>query len=129
MSDWVRLNKARVLEPSRTVSAAFISTEADGFSGLFRLVLDGKMVRCIASDQLGWKHVSVSLEYERKPPSWSIMAKVKDLFWEDDETVVQYHPAKKDYVNFHEGCLHLWQYIGGGPFEMPLPHWYLVGPK
>ena len=27
----------------------------------------------------------------------------------EDETVVQYHPPKSDYVNNHPYCLHLWR--------------------
>jgi hypothetical protein len=26
-----------------------------------------------------------------------------------DEMVVEYHPAKADYVNLHPLCLHLWR--------------------
>lgn len=27
----------------------------------------------------------------------------------DDETVIEYHPAKENYVNIAENCLHLWR--------------------
>lgn len=128
MSDWVTLEKARVTRPGPYVAPQYVTTAADGFMGMFRLVLDGKLVRCVASDGGGWQHVSVSVEREDKPPTWSIMSKVKDLFWEDEDWVVQFHPAKSVYVNFHPGCLHLWRYTGGGPFQMPTPHALLVGP-
>jgi hypothetical protein len=129
MSDWNFLNKHRVKLASRTVPECYISEDEDGFNGMFRFVADYKFVRCLASDGGGWQHVSVSVEEDRKPPSWGIMCRVKDLFWEDDETVVQYHPPKSVYVNFHPHCLHMWRYTGGGPFEIPVPHWFLVGPK
>jgi hypothetical protein len=45
------------------------------------------------------------------------MCWIKDLFWNDDERVVQYHPPKKDYVNVHGGTLHLWR-----PTETELPY-------
>jgi hypothetical protein len=38
------------------------------------------------------------------------------LFWAEDECVVQFHPAKKDYVNIHPFTLHLWK-----PTESWLP--------
>jgi hypothetical protein len=58
----------------------------------------------------GWEHVSVSIE--DRCPSWDDMCFVKFLFWEPEETVLQFHPAKSDYVNIHEFCLHLWRQVG-----------------
>lgn len=67
----------------------------------------------------GWEHVSVSLQgHPSKTPSWQEMSLVKDLFWEDHEAVLQFHPAKADYVNNHAGCLHLWRPVDG-KFPMP----------
>lgn len=40
----------------------------------------------------GWEHVSVS--YRRRTPTWNEMCKVKEMFWNDEETVVQYHPKR-----------------------------------
>lgn len=64
----------------------------------------------------GWEHVSVS--YRKRTPTWAEMCKVKDMFWNEDETVVQYHPKKSDYVNIHPYCLHLWRKCGED-FEQP----------
>jgi hypothetical protein len=64
-------------------------------------------LRVIASQGLLWDHVSVSLP--TRCPTWQEMCHVKDLFFHDHETVIQFHPAKKDYVNFHPNCLHLWR--------------------
>ena len=49
---------------------------------------------------------------------------MKDLFFDDEETVIQYHPKKSQYVNQHPYCLHLWR-----PFnaDVPLPPKELVG--
>jgi len=55
----------------------------------------------------GWEHVSVSCT--DRCPTWQEMAKVKNLFWKDDETVVQFHPQKDKYINYHPYCLHLWR--------------------
>lgn len=57
-----------------------------------------------------WEHVSVSAK--GRCPTWEEMQAVKELFWRDDETVVQFHPCKAEYVNNHEYCLHLWKRAG-----------------
>ncbi len=44
-----------------------------------------------------------------RPPFWNDMAWLKDFFFNDDEVVIQIHPEKKHYVDFHSGCLHLWK--------------------
>jgi hypothetical protein len=71
----------------------------------------------------GWEHVSVSTI--RRTPNWREMCFVKELFWDDDEVVVQFHPAKSDYVNNHPHCLHLWRHVDGFPTPPPM----LVGNK
>lgn len=70
----------------------------------------------------GWEHVSVSLP--NRCPTWAEMCLVKELFWEDDEAVMQLHPPKADYVNCHPYCLHLWRPLVG---QIPLPPKELVG--
>lgn len=82
-----------------------------------------KTVRVIASDGDGWEHVSVS--FQSKTPNWATMCTVKDLFWGPEDSVVQYHPPQKEYVNFHPFCLHLWRPIG---VEVPRPPHHLIGP-
>jgi len=54
-----------------------------------------------------WEHVSVSCA--DRCPTWHEMAWVVSLFWEDDETVVQFHPRKDRHINAHPYCLHLWK--------------------
>lgn len=72
----------------------------------------GRPLRCLAcasTSAIQWDHVSVSLQgWEHKTPSWEEMCLVKDLFWTEDQWVVQYHPPKSVAVNLHPGCLHLW---------------------
>jgi hypothetical protein len=71
-----------------------------------------------------WEHVSVS--GNRRPPNWEEMCWVKDLFWGDEECVVQFHPPKSQYINCHPFCLHLWR---GVDQPMPMPPSILVGLK
>ena len=97
--------------------------------GLFVIPLhnrkkNGLHIRVLASSDIGWEHVSVSLNRERCP-TWDEMCKVKDLFWSDEATVIQYHPAAKDYVNHHPYCLHLWRPNDGS--EIVTPAGILVG--
>lgn len=68
-----------------------------------------------------WEHVSVSLK--SRCPNWNEMNYIKELFWHEDQTVVQFHPKKSNYVNIHKYCLHLWRHRGG---EYKLPPTYMV---
>jgi hypothetical protein len=97
----------------------------DGFRVVFRRS-HGLVYVVIASWGMGWEHVSVSIPQQQRCPIWSEMCYIKSLFWNDDETVIQYHPAKQDYVNFHPFVLHLWKPIG---IELPKPPSIMIGPK
>ena len=81
-------------------------------------------MKCIASDGLGWEHVSVSLV--KRCPTWEEMSFIKGLFWDDEDLVVQYHPPRSEYVNNYPFCLHLWRPTDA---EMPMPASLLVGYK
>ena len=63
-------------------------------------------------ESLGWDHVSVRAEKKNKSriPNWKEMCIVKDLFWKEDDTVVQFHPKKNNYINNHPHVLHLWHH-------------------
>lgn len=65
-----------------------------------------------------WQHVSVSIQGSTMTPSWAIMCKVKELFFEPEDCVVQYHPPKSEYVNTHPGVLHLWKPMNE---KIPMP--------
>lgn len=110
----------------------FSSVPADGMNGIFivpvhKLINTGHRIEafCIVSDGTGsdlqevvpWEHVSVRvMEYGKsRMPDWNEMCAIKDVFWEDDETVVEFHPAKKNYVNVHPHVLHLWRNKNGFP--------------
>lgn len=93
----------------------------------------GRTLTIVASDGTGseaygdgtvWEHVSVSTP--KHLPNWTEMGFVKDLFWGDDEAVMQLHPPRSAYVNNHAYCLHLWRPVGR---EIPLPPEILVGVK
>lgn len=132
MSEWTFLNDHRVRVATPTIHPQYCSDDSYGFNGMFRLPKDGEIVRCIASDgtdfdapEWKWQHVSVSVEGDKRPPRWSVMCWVKDLFWEPEDWVVQFHPAQSQYVNFHPACLHLWRPLVE---KLPTPLAIMVGP-
>jgi len=116
------------LELGRILNGPMGSTSKDGMSGAFRIKTPRDIPISIISSgvdmEYGWEHVSVSLQH--RTPTWDEMCFVKDLFWDPEETVVQYHPPRSEYVNHHPFCLHLWKPILE---KMPFPPAVLVGPK
>ena len=83
----------------------------------------GNKLMVICSDGMGWDHVSVSLKH--RCPLWKEMVFIKDLFFDEQEAVMQLHPPKANYRSFHKYCLHMWrpQWV-----ELPLPDAIMVAP-
>jgi hypothetical protein len=113
------------------------TTDADGMNGLFAIPLDKEsrnVALCMVSDGFGWKedgfegpaweHVSVRIGEKRKGrredrvPNWNEMVVIKDLFFQPEECVVQFHPKKSEYVDTNPYCLHLWR-LKEGDFPTP----------
>jgi hypothetical protein len=90
-----------------------LSEPAYGLTGAFEIMGPcGAVLRIIANDALepeadGWEHVSVSTK--KRCPNWDEMCFVKDLFWEEEELVIQYHVPKSDHINNHPYVLHMWR--------------------
>jgi len=102
------------LEAGRIVVGSYASTDRDGFNGQFTILGPyGLDLFLQISNGGGWEHLSVHVEVPNlvKPrlPTWIEMNFLKELVWKDTETVVQYHPDKKHYVNAHPYVLHLWR--------------------
>ncbi len=130
-------------------NSMYNSTDADGNNGYFSIkkavgkpygirdkhgnlrkgVQKGQSFRLfliLASDGLGWEHVSISIVGNRKElPAWDEMCYIKDLFWDDTDVVVQYHPSKEEYVN-NANVLHMWSPTD---VDIPTPPPVLVGLK
>ena len=103
------------------------SADSIGNSGAFEVKLKhGQTVFVIASDGMGWEHVSVSRR--DRCPTWDEMCQVKAMFWDEDDCVAQFHPPRSEYVNNHPNCLHLWRPVDGN-MQIPMPHSLLVGIK
>lgn len=117
-----------VPERYRVKIGQFRSNASNGNNGAFFVkgpgLKDRTPLKIIASDGVGWEHVSVSLP--NRCPSWDEMCFVKSLFWDDEDVVMQLHPAKENWISNHSFCLHLWR-----PLEatIPLPPNITVGIK
>ncbi len=104
-----------------------------GNNGMFVIPhpkISGYFYQCVMSDGHGWEHVSVTLKSKERKidrcPTWAEMCYVKEIFWDDEEEVMQLHPKKSDYVNFHPYCLHLWRPKDAA---IPIPDSLMVGIK
>lgn len=84
--------------------------------------------RVQASDGMGWEHCSISIALPGKQalrcPTWEEMCYIKDLFWDKEDCVIQYHPSKDQYVNRHPFVLHLWKPINQ---VIPIPDKSMIG--
>jgi len=91
-----------------------INAASDGMSGVIRW--KHVMLYYIASWGGGWDHVSVHCD--GRCPIWDEMCFMRDIFFQDFETILQYHPSKTDYINCHPYTLHLWRPQGEA---IPMP--------
>jgi hypothetical protein len=85
----------------------FLSSITGQIVNCFKIPFKGTMLTVVASNIKNFEHASVSLKHRN--PTWNEMCFVKDLFWEDEECCIQFHPRKSEYVNLHEHCLHIWK--------------------
>lgn len=116
MVDLNTLNEFRDVNLEKEI----FGTRGDSENGVFRLNYKCLPYFIIASTGDGWEHVSISTH--NQTPSWKLMCKIKNMFFNEDEIVVQYHPREKDYINIHEHCLHLWRPLNE---KLPLPSEYI----
>lgn len=97
------------INPIRYKSNNSFSTMDDDYHGVFFLRNNSHVLKIISSgfQDEEWIHVSVSLP--TRCPTWNEMCKVRDLFFDKEDVVFQFHPKSSDYVNIHPHCLHLWK--------------------
>lgn len=99
--------------------------EGDETCGAFIVpsCVDHKSLIVVASADEGWEHVSVSRV--NRTPTWGEMDQIKQLFWDDEDAVMQLHPPRSTWVDHHPHCLHLWRPMAAA---IPLPPPIFVGP-
>jgi hypothetical protein len=113
------------LTDGRIRHGAYATPDSYGPCGAFDIFGPrGGRLHIIASYDESWEHVSVSVMH--RLPNWDEMCYVKNLFWDEEETVIQFHPPKSEYVNCHANCLHLWKPVLG---QIKTPESWRVGPK
>ncbi len=119
-------------EKYRLINHPVLGTNSgDGNKGMFIIPhpkIEKYFLQCVISDGAGWEHVSVTIQSTirkvERCPTWEEMCIVKDIFFEPEETVMQLHPPKSQYVSTHPYCLHLWRPLG---IALPLPDPRMVG--
>lgn len=129
-----------VPEEYRIRAGRLASDHTYGNNGAFMIpaIIHGRLIFAIASDGADWdrcnlpgetwEHVSIHCEQgnRARTPVWIEMAAMKNLFWDREDTVVQFHPPESEYVNNHESTLHLWRPVRS---SLPLPPSITVGFK
>lgn len=82
-------------------------------------------LQVVAQETEQWDHISVCVVHGDKKtvaertPTWEEMTIAKDLFWDDTDECIQFHPPKKEYVNLHKYVLHIWK--RRGPYRNNVP--------
>lgn len=111
------MNMKNLEELKNTPNLLIQATARDGGCG--SIFLGRKpYASVIWSNGGGWEHVSISPYKSKETPSWDMMCLLKDMFFYEYETVVQYHPKKSEKVNIMSNCLHLWRPIKE---KLPIP--------
>jgi hypothetical protein len=118
----VRAERGRITDHPELASDA-----SYGNNGAFVFKFKGVDLYAIISDEHSWDHVSVHPDTNPpRTPTWEEMCHIKDIFFRDDEIVVQFHPDKKSHISYHNTTLHLWR---NQNFLYTLPPYWMVGPK
>ena len=81
----------------------------NAFCGAFMIpcAATGVTLKCLASADAGWDHVSVSLP--NRCPNWTEMSLAKRAFFLPEETAFQFHVEVAKHINVHPYVLHLWR--------------------
>lgn len=108
-------------ETYRVKKGEYATDDSMGNNGVFVIPhprIKNYFFLCIISDghdSTMWEHVSIVVKSHdikvKRCPTWEEMCFVKDCFWHEEETVVQYHPPKSESVDNHQYCLHLFRHI------------------
>ncbi len=101
------LDKYRLREDERRI----YGINGDSGNGFFKVHVNGRSFKVIASTDEEWEHVIVSLWSVRGKisPGWEDMNIIKKMFFDPGEQVVQYDPINMEYIQKHPYCIHLWR--------------------
>ena len=104
-SNWYRDHKA---EENCLIQAHFT------YDAIYRNRKTGLLVLCSTekhADGREWLHISLSKI--ASVPTYEDLNLCRRLFLGEDKYAVQIWPPRKEYVNVHENCLHLWALADG----------------
>lgn len=114
------LKLAKLSEPSFRVSSKdilegkytpddFMINDSNtlAFGGEYYDTNTNRTLNFMMSIQGGWEHLSVSMP--SRTPTWDQMCTMKEIFFDDEEECVEYHPRKSEYIDAHPHCLHIWR--------------------
>jgi hypothetical protein len=110
------------LEKFRVDHPSYVKAEEGSIEGAFIIPYGNKRLKVISGCGEGWDHVSVSLRH--RIPTWQEMNWIKNLFFEDEDCVVQFHPPKSEYINVGKNVLHLWR-PWKCKYHLP-PRWMMI---
>src|SRR5215475_7803233 len=96
----------KVPNENRIRTGELASNDDAGNNGAFLIEYQSFTLRVIASDGMGWEHVSVSLP--NRCPNWREMCFIKDLFWDAEDVVIQYHPFPSSIQIPYSRWIFLW---------------------
>lgn len=102
----------KVLEPPSHWKELDPSTFPAQLRGMWRAwdhsLTDMRVLRSLSTVKNGENWIHVSISRQDRLPTWQEIAKVRDEFLGDDVEAYHVAPMRKDYVNVHAHCLHLW---------------------
>lgn len=118
MRSWPNVRALKFKQPDPNTGIVY-QQDCDGW---YLVPFRGVTLKVIASNGLDWDHVSVALSH--RCPTWEEMEHVRELFFRDDETVMQLSVPRTEHINQHPYCLHWWRPQAA---TIPRPEVILVG--
>lgn len=110
-----------LIERYRIQLPGYEKTNPGDIQGAFQIPYRNRVFRVVCGVGFGWDHLSVSLK--TRCPTWGEMCHFKDMWFHREETVIQYHPPRSQYINHHPNALHMWR---PWDVEIPLPPDWMI---
>jgi hypothetical protein len=126
----MRTNTDHIEDFRNTTHPDYKSDKTYGMNGFFVIPISERDIAMVIAssgdlEAMPWEHVSVRIgekhnkKLKERIATWEEMCLVREIFWGDDECVMQLHPPLKDYVNVHPFVLHLWKPLHVGIPQPP----------
>lgn len=104
------LKKFKQKDPTETLAKfkiEFVKDRKEDEYGIYETgYFKYKGMQILVNVEDGLWHLSVAADY---PLGYMQIKDVRYKFMPDDMQVAQIFPSRKEYVNVHESCYHLWQ--------------------